>query len=76
MLVAAFSPDPDTNIVISLDSGKTWSRIALLEEPPIEDQRFYRDFSSDRYRITLKTGYPGWVDSDEGQVGHRKTGVA
>lgn len=65
LLLAAFAPDPDFAFMVSIDGGRTWQRADLRSAAIPEDMRYFHDLTHAGGVLTLTTGYPNWVQSDQ-----------
>lgn len=65
ILVAAFSPDPHLNVMLSDDGGHTWARLDVRDDAVNEDMRFFHRLEKTPDGLVLTAGYPSWVLASE-----------
>ena len=65
LLLAAFAPNPDFSLMVSIDGGRTWQPADLQSAAIPEEMRYFHDLVYDDGVFLLTTGYASWVVSGD-----------
>lgn len=65
LLLAAFAPNPNFSIMVSVDDGQTWQLVDLQSSVVPEDMRYFHELTYADGTFILTTGYPSWVGTDD-----------